>query len=245
VTGYRTCADCPAPVKFSDRVRCHACHRRATRAALKRPCPECGQGRHLGGSGVCASCARAAAPGRPQSTITCASCGQERRHASHGMCNRCMLADPDRPFRYAAALAGRLGQVPAWWDDLTAFAAARHHPGGAIEILREAGRLLAADPAASPPQLLDRCEPGTGAAGRALRRFFTSRGLALPGDEEQRRAARAAAWTPSRPAWPPQSPPSTTASSRSACGPCAPGGARSATPPCKPGSGPSATLPST
>jgi hypothetical protein len=188
MTGYRTCADCPAPVKFRDRVRCHVCHRRVTRAALKRPCPHCGQVRHLGESGACAICGRGAVPGRPARIITCARCGEQRQHASHGLCNRCSLADPDRPFRYAAA-ARRLRQVPDWWEDLAAFAAARHHPGGAIEILREAGRLLAADPAASPAQLLDRCEPANGTAGRALRRFFTSRGLALPGDEEQRRAA--------------------------------------------------------
>lgn len=189
MTGYRTCADCPAPVKFGDRVRCHVCHRRVTRAALKRPCPHCGQVRHLGGSGACAICGRGAVPGRPARIITCARCGEQRQHASHGLCNRCSLADPDRPFRYAAAAARRLRQVPGWWEDLAAFAAARHHPGGAIEILREARRLLAADPAASPAQLLDRCEPANGTAGRALRRFFTSRGLALPGDQEQRRAA--------------------------------------------------------
>jgi hypothetical protein len=122
--------------------------------------------------------------------IACAGCGQERRHASHGLCNRCSLADPDRPFRYAAAMARRLGQVPPWWDDLAAYAAARHHPGGAVGILRETGRLLAADPAASPLQVLDRCEPATGTAGRALRRFFASRGLVLPGDDKQRRAAQ-------------------------------------------------------
>ncbi|MDQ2873834.1 MAG: integrase [Actinomycetota bacterium] len=190
MTGYRTCLDCPAPVKFGDRLRCHVCHRRVSRAALKRECPECGQVRHLTGSGACASCARAAVPGKPPGTITCARCGEERRHASHGLCNRCSLADPDRPFRYAAAMARRLDQVPPWWDDLAAFASARHHPGGATEILREAGRMLAADPAASPPQLLDRCEPASGTAGRALRRFFTSRGLALPGDDDQRRAAQ-------------------------------------------------------
>ncbi len=189
MTGYRSCLDCPAPVKFRDRVRCHVCHRRVTRAALKRRCPRCGQLRHLGGSGSCAQCARAATRGRPAKTITCARCGEQRRNAWHGLCNRCSLADPDRPFRYAAAMSGRLDPVPAWWDDLTAFAAARHHPGGAIVILREAGRLLAADPAASPQQLLDRCAPASGTAGRALRRFFTSRGLALPGDDEQRRAA--------------------------------------------------------
>jgi hypothetical protein len=189
VTGYRTCLDCPAPVKFGDRVRCHACHRRVTRAALKRSCPHCGQLRHLRESGACAICERGTVPGRAARTVACARCGEQRRNARQGLCNRCSLADPDRPFRYSAALAGRLHPVPAWWDGLTAFAAARHHPGGAIVILGEAGRLLRADPDASPQQLLDRCAPATGTAGRALRAFFTSRGLTLPGDDKQRRAA--------------------------------------------------------
>jgi hypothetical protein len=118
MTGYRTCADCPAPVKFGDRVRCHVCHRRVTRAALKRPCPHCGQVRHLGESGACAICGRGAVPGRPARIITCARCGEQRQHASHGLCNRCSLADPDRPFRYAVAAARRLRQVPDWWEDL-------------------------------------------------------------------------------------------------------------------------------
>jgi hypothetical protein len=189
VTGYRTCLDCPAPVKFADRVRCHVCHRRVTRAALKRCCPDCGRLRHLGESGVCAICGHGAAPRRPAKTIACAGCGEQRRNARQGLCNRCSLADPDRPFRYAAAMARRLDPVPPWWDELTAYAAARHHPSGAIVILREAGRLLAASPGISPPQLLDRCAPASGTAGRALRAFFTGRGLSLPGDEQQRRAA--------------------------------------------------------
>src|SRR5258708_3774999 len=189
VTGYRTCLDCPAPVKFGDRARCHVCHRRVTRAALKRRCPNCDQLRHLGESGVCAICERGPVPGRPAKTIACARCGEQRRNAWQGVCTGGSVAAPDRPFRYSAAMAGRLHPVPAWWDELTAFAAARHPPGGAIVILREAGRLLGADPDASPQQLLDRCAPATGTAGRALRAFFTSRGLTLPGDEKQRRAA--------------------------------------------------------
>jgi hypothetical protein len=128
-------------------------------------------------------------PGRPAKTIACARCGEQRRNARQGLCNRCSLAGPDRPFRYPAAMAGRLHPVPAWWDDLTAFATARHHPGGAIVILREAGRLPGAGPDASPQQLLNRCAPATGTAGRALRAFVTSRGLTLPGDDKQRRAA--------------------------------------------------------
>jgi hypothetical protein len=73
--------------------------------------------------------------------------------------------------------------VPAWWEEFTAFAAARHHPGGAVSILRETIRLLTAEPAASPQQLLRLWTPtGTASAraARTLTAFFTSHGLALP-----------------------------------------------------------------
>src|SRR5258708_4427847 len=136
----------PGTVKFGDRARCHICHRRVTRAALKRRCPNCDQLRHLGESGVCAICERGTVPGRPAKTIACARCGEQRRNARQGLCNPCSLADPDRPSRYSAATAGRRHPVPAWWDNLTAFAAARHHPGGAIVLLPQAGPPPGADP---------------------------------------------------------------------------------------------------
>lgn len=189
---YPACRDCSAPVKFRSRDRCHACHRRAVRAAEKRTCPSCGQLRHLTPGGVCAGCVKAATPPRPAKTVACRQCGQQRRNAGHGLCGRCVQADPDRPFRYAAAAAARMTAVPAWWDELTAFVAARHHPAGAVSILRETVRLLAAEPAATPQQLLGRYAP-TGRASaltaRTLTAFFTSHGLALPDDAEQRRAA--------------------------------------------------------
>jgi len=130
MTPYPPSAECGAPVKFRDRDRCHSCHRRAVRAELKRPCPRCGRVRRLRPAGTCAICDRAAGPARPAKTIRCRRCGQERANAGHGLCNRCKLADPDRPFRYGASLAARLPEVPAWWQALTKFAAARHHPGG-------------------------------------------------------------------------------------------------------------------
>ena len=73
VSRYPPCAECGAPVKFRDRDRCHACHRQAARAALKRPCPRCGRVRHLRPAGICAICDRPAGPGRPAKTITCRS----------------------------------------------------------------------------------------------------------------------------------------------------------------------------
>ncbi len=160
-------------------------------AALKRCCPGCGRVRLLRPAGVCAICDRPAMS-RPSKTIICRQCGQQRRNAGHGLCNRCKLADPDWPFRYAVSLAARLPVVPPWWDDLAAFTAARYHPGGAVAILRQAGRMLAADPAACPRQLLagSAREDGTAdAAGRALTAFFVGHGLALPGGEALHRAA--------------------------------------------------------
>ena len=64
-----------APVKFRDRDRCHACHRKAARAALKRPCPGCGRVRHLRPAGICAVCDLPTRPARPAKIITCRECG--------------------------------------------------------------------------------------------------------------------------------------------------------------------------
>ena len=108
------------------------------------------------------------------------------------MCNRCKLADPDWPFRYGASLAARLPVVPPWWQALIEFAAARHHPGGAVAILRHAGRVISAGASAGPRQILaaaTRHDQALNAEGRALDAFFTSQQLILPGDQASRRAA--------------------------------------------------------
>jgi hypothetical protein len=108
------------------------------------------------------------------------------------LCNRCKLADPDWPFRYGTSLADRMGDAPGWWQALTAFAAARHHPGGAVAILRCAGRVLLADPSACPRKITSSAVRPDGtptAEGRALAAFFTDRGLTMPGDQAGRRAA--------------------------------------------------------
>jgi hypothetical protein len=191
VSPYPPCARCGAPVKFRDRDLCHACHRRAARETLKIPCPRCGRRRRLRPAGICAICDRPAVL-RPAKTVTCRQCAEQRRNAGHGLCNRCKLADPDWPFRYGASLAARMGDAPGWWQALTEFAAARHHPGGAVAILRQAGRVLLAGPSASPRQIADSAIRPDGtltAEGRALEAFFTSHGLMMPGDQASRRAA--------------------------------------------------------
>ena len=188
---YPPCARCGAPVKFRDRDLCHACHRRAARETLKSPCPRCGRRRRLRPAGICAICDRPAVP-RPAKTVTCRQCGEQRRNAGHGLCNRCKLADPDWPFRYGASLAVRMGDAPGWWQALTEFAAARHHPGGAVSILRHAGRVLLADPSSSPRKIADSAIRPDGtptAEGRALAAFFTGRRLTMPGNQADPRAA--------------------------------------------------------
>ena len=239
---YPPCADCGAPVKFRDRDRCHVCHRKAAQAALKRPCPRCGRMRHLRPAGICAICDRPATPGRPVKTIACRECGQQRPDAGHGLCNRCKLADPDWPFRYGARLGARLAAVPGWWEALTAFTAARHHPGGAVAILRRAGRVLADEPGAGPRQILAAAtrEDGTlDATGGAIAVFFTSQGLILPGDEAAGGPGPAGSVTSmrSRPGWPAWSHDSMTASSPTRTGRAGQGGASSAISPWRPGCG--------
>jgi hypothetical protein len=148
--------------------------------------------RHLRPAGICAVCDLPTRPARPAKIITCRECGQQGRDAGHGVCNRCKLADPDWPFRYGASLAARLPVIPPWWQALTEFAAARHHPGGAVTILRHAGRVICADASAGPRHILAAATRADGtydAAGRPLAAFFTSQGLTLPGDEASRRAA--------------------------------------------------------
>lgn len=193
MSGYPTCVDCPAPVKFRHRVRCHSCHRRTERAALKRGCAQCGQVRHLREDGCCAGCLRAARPPKAPKTTPCRNCGEQRRNVGHGLCSRCIQADPDRPFRYAASMATRIQPAPHWWAALVVFAAARFHPGGTVAVLRETGHLLIADPAVTPHQLM-RPSPQaaphlTSTTLRVLTAFFTDRGLAIPPDAPQRRAA--------------------------------------------------------
>jgi hypothetical protein len=189
---YPACVDCAAAVKPRHRDRCHVCHRRAARAALKRPCSQCARLRHLRPNGLCAGCVRAATPCKPPKTITCRRCGQQRRNGGHGLCNRCNLADPDRPFRYAASIAARLPATPDWWDEFAAFVITRRYPGGAVDLLRQTARILTADPHATPQQILQRCTDPAGSArvtGDVLTAFFTAHGLVLHTDTAQRRTA--------------------------------------------------------
>ena len=94
-------------------------------------------------------------------------------------------------FRYAASIADRMGPAPPWWPELVAFAAARHHPGGVLAILRQTARVLRQDPAVTTRQLLQNSDSRNQLDDRTIRvltMFFTGNGLALPDDSLQRRA---------------------------------------------------------
>ncbi|MBA2560177.1 MAG: integrase, partial [Propionibacteriales bacterium] len=122
--------------------------------------------------------------------IHCGRCGEQRRNVGHGLCNRCALADPDRPFRYAASLAGQMAPAPSWWDPLVEFTAARYYPSGTVAVLRETGRLLISDPSMTPHQLGRLPTTAlTATTGRVLTAFFTLHGLALAPDRPHQRAA--------------------------------------------------------
>ena len=189
VVGLRVCLDCPARVKLRARQRCHRCHRRTERAALKRACIGCARLRHLQTDGWCAGCSRARHR-KPPKMIRCGQCGEQRRNVGHSLCNRCALADPDRQFRYAASLAGRMTPAPAWWDPLVEFTAARCYPGGTVAVLHETGQLLISDPSMTPHQLGQLpTTTMTATTGRVLTAFFTVHGLALAPDRPRQRAA--------------------------------------------------------
>ena len=154
---------------------------RRAQAALHRLRRQSGTCEPTGGApGVCAPPLHR----KPPKTIGCGRCGEQRRNVGHGLCNRCALADPDRPFRYAASLAaGRMAPTPAWWDLLVEFTAARCYPGGTVAVLRETGRLLISDPSMTPHQLGRLPTTAvTATTARVLTAFFTVHGLALAPD---------------------------------------------------------------
>ncbi len=67
--------------------------------------------------------------------------------------------------RYGVSLGERLNIRPDWWERLTAFVVDYNHPGGAVALLRQLGRLLDADPghhasATTVPLRRNRCFRG-------------------------------------------------------------------------------------
>jgi hypothetical protein len=88
--------------------------------------------------------------------------------------------------------AGRLpARGPVLVDDLAAFTAARY-PGGAAAILWQAGRIWPLTRPPAPASWPGHRADGTLTRLAKLTVFFTSRGLALPGDEARRHGCPAA-----------------------------------------------------
>ena len=89
-------------------------------------------------------------------------------------------------------LAARLPDPPDWLGDFIAHLAARHGPARACTMITVLGRLLEDEHPGHPQAVLERARrPGRsmGSLARALEGFFTTRGLALPTDQDERLAA--------------------------------------------------------
>ena len=179
----RTCVTCGEHRKIVARGRCAPCYYRP-----KRHCERCGRpGVIREETGVCGWCSRSLAKWNTKPPRLCVVCGEVKRHFARGICKRCYNRDPDLPFAYAERLAGRLESPPAWLQDFAAYAAARYCPYRALVLLRELGRLVAAE-AETPTALLERARhPGrsVGSLALTLEGFFLERGMALALDQSQ------------------------------------------------------------
>lgn len=182
----RSCLDCgrTGPIRAID--RCDRCWRRLARDTPEGACVECGGVALLSPeTGACSQCTRSRLL-RERRHRPCTACGLERRIAALDLCSRCYQRDDDRPFRYGAALAGRLEDPPPWLGDFVTYVAARFSVHRAVDMLRRLGALIGAG-AAPPAHLLAAAE---GSRLRpTLEAFLVDRGLAIPGDLAGRRAS--------------------------------------------------------
>jgi Phage integrase, N-terminal SAM-like domain len=108
------------------------------------------------------------------------------------MCSSCWQRHPDRAFIRGAHLAAELADPPSWLGNFVGYLAARHNPASAAAMVSTLGRLLADEQSNHPQALLARASlPGRsiGPLARGLEGFFISRGLALPTDQAEQRAA--------------------------------------------------------
>ena len=170
-----------------------AAHRRAGTRGAQAALHRRRSSRHLRTDGACAG-VRAPSTTQAAEDYRLWSLRRAAARRRDGL-NRCALADPDRPFRYAASLAGRMAPTPAWWDLLVEFTAARCYPGGTVAVLRETGQLLISDPSMTPHQLGRLPTTAvTATTARMSTAFFTAHGLALAPDRPRQRAAARREW---------------------------------------------------
>lgn len=184
----RTCVRCGGKVGRAGREICSLCLVRDRRASAQQPCPRCGQpGRIRAATGWCGHCSH---PGRtPGPDTACRACGLVTRLAGDGLCRACYTRSPDRVTLRAGNLAAQLSDPPPWLPGFADYLVPRHNATAACQMITGIGRLLRDGGPARPQPLLERASARSGPLGRALEDFFTSRGLALPPDHAERRAA--------------------------------------------------------
>lgn len=187
----RRCRQCGHRVRSTGVTLCRDCRRRAAAAAKKSPCPRCGKpGLIRPATGWCGSCSRPG-PAKDPPRI-CQGCGELRRHSGLGLCSPCWQRHPDRALVRADNLAAALADPPPWLSEFAGYVAARHNPAAAAAMISALGHMLTDQPSIHPQALLARAVlPGrsVGPLARALGGFFSDRGLALPTDHAEQRAA--------------------------------------------------------
>ena len=188
----RVCLDCgrSGPIRAID--RCDRCWRALGRRTLQRPCRRCDAvGLLSPETGLCGQCTRSGLLAARRHR-RCAACGVDKRIAALDLCSRCYQRDDDRPFRYGEALGRRLDDPPPWLGDFVAFVAARFSVHGAVDMTRQLGALLRRAGTGTPSRLLVEAQGST--LHPTLEAFLADRGMAMPGDVlNQRAAARRAA----------------------------------------------------
>ena len=106
-----------------------------------------------------------------------------------GLCFPCYTKSPHRITLRAGNLAAQLGEVPAWLPGFADHLVPRRNASAACQMITDAGRLLRDGGPVHPQSLLERAVARGGPLARALEDFFTGRGLALPPDHAEHKAA--------------------------------------------------------
>jgi len=184
----RVCIRCGAKIGRVGREICGLCLVKDRRAAAQQLCPRCGKpGRIRESTGWCGHCS---CPGRPPSPdAACRTCGHLTHVEDDGLCFPCYAKSPHRITVRAGNLAAQLNSPPPWLPGFADYLVPRHNASAACQMITDAGRLLRNGGPVYPQSLLERAVTQGGPLARALEDFFTTRGLALPPDHAEHKAA--------------------------------------------------------
>lgn len=170
------CTSCGAArTRHGNRGRCASCYRAALAALRVGECARCGRQRLVWPEDrLCGRCAQVVGRRTPLWVRPCRQCRRVVEICAFDLCRSCYEKQPERPYVYAVGLAGRLVEVPDWFDDFVAHVSVRLSPTRARDVLRDLGRHIntlgssaSGKLTADPPARL----------GRMLVPFLSARGL--------------------------------------------------------------------